>query len=338
MTENNIFNKLLLLSALLLATCGAYYSIIGISTLFSGAAIAVGIMAGAIEFSKLCATTFLYRYWNTSKLFLKVYLSIAIIVLMCITSMGIFGYLSSAYQTSSSNFKNGKEKISIIETQRDYLTNKIYQSKLRISTLNDVRKIQENRLSTVLTNDFLTRNPIQLRLLQEQTTELIKSSDDNINIEQKNIQLTSQDIEKINDTILQLNSASNNKKDITTFQFVADQFGVSLDTVAKWFIFVIVIIFDPLAVAMLLAYNSTKSMKLSIQSISNQVVDVLPPTPVIPPTANITDVVPIISQVTSSMDASTIETTLDTVIKNKVDTINPPPAPYSDFVRQMFKL
>ena len=318
------FSSVLLISALLLASCGAYYSIIGISTLFSGAAIAVGIMAGAIEFAKLCATTFLYRYWKTSKLFLKIYLSIAIIVLMCITSMGIFGYLSSAYQASSANFKNGKNKITMIETQRDYLTNKIYQSKIRINTLNAVRQIQENRLSTVLTNDFLTRNPIQLRLLQEQTTDLIKSSDDNINNEQKTIQLTTENIEKLNDDILKLNSDSNNKKDITTFQFVADQFGVPLDMVAKWFIFVIVIIFDPLAVAMLLAYNSTKDVSsetpMATPLVTNQ--------SIVPISAEVPTVDPIIETTSSASDE-----TLDNIIKNKTKVPE-----IDSALRRMFKL
>jgi len=251
------FENILIFSALLLAGCSAFFSIVGIVGLFSGAAISVGIMAGSIELAKLCSTTFVYRYWGKITKLMKSYLLISIIILIMITSMGIYGYLSSAYTISSAGVRNDKDKIVMVESQRSYLTNRIYQSKLRIDTLNNVRQLQENRLSSALTNDFLTRNPIQLRMLQEQTTDLIKSSDNNINEEQAKIQLANTEIENINVKILEIKNAGNTKKDIQTFQFVADQLGVPLDTVARWFIFIIVVIFDPLAVVLLLAYNVT---------------------------------------------------------------------------------
>ena len=249
------FNKILLASALLLAGCGAFFSIFGMVTLFSGAAISIGIMGGAIELAKLCATTFIYRYWKKTKIILRLYFCISIFTLIVITSMGIFGYLSAAYQQSSSSFKDEQEKISMVENSKGYLTDKISQSKSRIDILNTVRQLQEGRLSSTLTNDFLTRNPIQLRLLQEQTTDLIKTSDENIRTEQMSIQSSTSNMYVLNDQIMKIKTGENSKKDIKTFQFVADQFGVSLDSVAKCFIFVIVIIFDPLAIALILAYN-----------------------------------------------------------------------------------
>lgn len=249
------FDKILFVSAILLAVCGAYYSIIGIATLFGGAMISVGIMAFAIELGKICSVTFLYRYWNKTKGFLKTYLSIATITLMLITSLGIFGYLSAAYQKSALEFKANQEKIVMVEGKKIYLSDKISQSKSRIQTLNDMRKMQESRLNEGMTNAFLSRNPLQLKELQTQTVDMIKSADDNIKAEQDRIQSTTDEIQKIDQTVNDMKFASAGKKDIRTFQFVAEQFGTSLDRVAKWFIFTIIFVFDPLAIALILAYN-----------------------------------------------------------------------------------
>jgi hypothetical protein len=135
------FDKILFVSAMLLALCGAYFSIIGIATLFSGAMISVGIMAVAIEFAKICSVTFLYRYWNKINKVMKNYMCIASIVLVIITSVGISAFLLSAYQKSSLEFKAGQEKITMVEGQKTYMTDKIAQAKSRIDTLNKMRAL-----------------------------------------------------------------------------------------------------------------------------------------------------------------------------------------------------
>jgi hypothetical protein len=249
------FDKILFVSAMLLALCGAYFSIIGICTLFSGAMLSTGIMAGAIELAKFCSVTFLYRYWRKINKVMKNYMCIASIVLMIITSGGVGGMLLSAYQKSSMDYKANQEKITMVEGQKTYLNDKISQSKTRIQTLNDMRKIQEARLNEGLTNVFLVRNPIQLKQLQEQTVGMITSADTNIKTEQDKIQTTVDEIQKINQQVNEMKFTAANKKDIRTFQFVADQFGTTLDNVAKWFILVIIFVFDPLAIALILAYN-----------------------------------------------------------------------------------
>jgi hypothetical protein len=143
----------------------------------------------------------------------------------------------------------------MVESQKTYMSDKITQSKIRIQTLNDMRRLQEGRMNETLTNAFLTRNPIQLKQLQEQTVEIIKSADKDIKTEQDKIQTTIDDISKVDQQVNEMKFSSANKKDIRTFQFVADQFGVTLDEVAKWFMFTIIFVFDPLAVALILAYN-----------------------------------------------------------------------------------
>lgn len=249
------FDKLLGVSALTIALVSAFFSVYGIATLFAGAFILTAIMAAALEVGKLVSVTFLYRYWSKTQKFLKVYLGIATVVLMMVTSLGIFGFLSAAYQKSSIEFKANQEKIVMVESQKSYLTNKIAMSQTRIATLNEMRSVQETRLNEALTNAFLTRNPLQLKQIQEQTVDMIKSADDNIKSEQEKIQQTADEIQKVNQQVNDMRFSSAGKKDIRTFQFVADQFGTTLDNVAKWFICTLIFVFDPLAVALILAYN-----------------------------------------------------------------------------------
>ena len=272
------FDKLLGVTAFVIALVAAFFSVYGIATLFAGAFVLTTIMASALEVGKLVTVTFLYRYWHKSKTFLKVYLSIAAVVLMLITSIGIFGYLSAAYQKSALEFKASQEKIVLIEGQKTYLNEKIAQANIRIKTLNDLRAMQESRLNEGLTNAYLTRNPLQLKQLQEQTVELIKSADANIKEEQTKIQTTTDEIQGIDTKVNDMKFVSAGKKDMRTFQFVADQFGTTLDTVAKWFILTLIFVFDPLAVALILAYNIAVYKKEESSITPEITKEILPPT------------------------------------------------------------
>lgn len=249
------FDKLLGITALTIALVAAFFSVYGIATLFAGAFTLTAIMASALEIGKLVSVTFLYRYWDKCNALLKTYLSIAALVLMLVTSIGIFGYLSSAYQKSAIEFKASQDRITMVESQKTYLTDKITQSQTRIKTLNDMRVMQESRLNGSMTNSYLSRNALQLKEIQGQTVDLIKDADANIKTEQDKIQQTTDEIQKIDQQVNDMKFASAGKKDIRTFQFVADQFGTTLDKVAKWFICTLIFVFDPLAVALILAYN-----------------------------------------------------------------------------------
>jgi hypothetical protein len=137
-----LFTIILALTALLVAGCGAYFSVLGIATLFSGHFWQVAIMAGSLELGKLVATSFLYRYWNKIIWFLKLYMITAVLVLMVITSMGIFGYLSSGYQVNAGKTELIDNKVALIEQQKTNIKNEIDQINSRITTLNEARKSQ----------------------------------------------------------------------------------------------------------------------------------------------------------------------------------------------------
>jgi hypothetical protein len=310
------FERLLGITAIIIALVAAFFSVYGIATLFAGAFVLTAIMASALEVGKLVAVTFLYRYWKKTEWFLKAYLSIATLVLMVVTSIGIFGYLSAAYQKSAIEFKANQERIVMIESQKTYLNDKIDQSKIRIQILNEMRKIQETRLSEALTNAFLTRNPIQLKQIQDQTVELVKSADADIKSEQIKIQDSNNESQKIDQQVNEMRFSSASNKDIQTFQFVADQFGSTLDKVAKWFIITLIFVFDPLAVALILAYNVVAYKGNYERVLEPAKIPTLFTKPVVKVPVNNTSVVPIISS--NSINTKSIDENLIAEVKTEI--------------------
>lgn len=278
------FERLVGISSLFIASCAAFFSIIGIGMLFSGSAIAAMIMASSLELGKLVATSFLYRYWNKTKTFLKLYLTTSVVVLMIITSLGIFGYLSSAYQQSSLETQLIEQKIQLIEEQKTSIRENIFTSKNRILNVTQLRNSQESRLSQSMTNTLIARNPIQLRQVQQQTQELIEQSERDLETETGKIQKSTDELQQLDKQITDLKLESGSKKDVQTFKFVADEFGVNINKVVKWFIVALISVFDPLAVCLLLAYNTaiskditdSKSEEKTINE--NKQVEILPDT------------------------------------------------------------
>lgn len=256
MKHSKFFPRLLLFSALTLSFCAAYFSVYGISSLFSGAMISVSIMAGCLEVAKLVSSSFLFRYWNKTKAFLKAYMLIGVVVLLIITSAGIFGYLSAAYQKSSTESKILTENVELINGQKKILIDRIAQSNKRIDFITKLRDTQETRLSEMLKNEEIAKNIIQLQEVQGQTADLIKKSDADFEVENKKIQEYTTSISKLDGEVSQLKIKGLEKRDITTFQFVADALGMNINSVVKWFILSLIFVFDPMAIAMLLAYNT----------------------------------------------------------------------------------
>lgn len=207
-------------------------------------------MAASLELGKLVATSYLYRYWKATNFLLKTYLVIAVLVLMAITSMGIFGYLSAAYQVNSSNFAQIDSRIELLEQQKSSFDKEIEQANSRIDTLNKSRASQEQRLPNMSSK---SAQPIykdielagqEIQKLTERTTSLqdLKTEKDNEIITLK------QEIAKAND--------------IGTFRFVAQAIEKPLDSVVSMFICVLIGVFDPLAVALVLAFNVATNKKL----------------------------------------------------------------------------
>ena len=123
--KQRIFPSIIALSALAVSGSAAFYSVSGLSKLFAGATFAVIIMAASLEIAKLVIASLLYQYRKTLPKLLKFYLTTACVVLIFITSMGIYGFLSAAYQETAALAGNVDAQISLIETKRDNVKEQI---------------------------------------------------------------------------------------------------------------------------------------------------------------------------------------------------------------------
>ena len=104
--RDKIFPWVIALSALSVSGSAAFYSVYGLSKMFAGASLQVMIMAGSLEFAKLVIASLLHQYWSSINKILRAYLLIATLVLIAITSGGIYGFLSSAYSETSLKMEN----------------------------------------------------------------------------------------------------------------------------------------------------------------------------------------------------------------------------------------
>ena len=234
------------LSAIVVAGCAAFFSVTGLGVLFSGASTAVMVMAGSLEFAKLVAATYLKQQWDTIKGFNKWYLATSVATLMLITSAGIFGYLSNAFQQQNLELQKVERDIAVYQTQITKNDTEISRYTNQLNNQQNIRNSQESNLSKQIDKDKST-----LRV-----TQMIKNADKEIASVSKRIdELTTQN----NIALDSINSIKNNnielEREVGGFRFVADAFGVPLNDVVKFFILIIVLVFDPLAVALIIAFN-----------------------------------------------------------------------------------
>lgn len=244
--NNNWLKILVGLSAVLIAGTAAYFSVTGLGVLFSGAAIAVMVMAGSLEFAKLVTATYLKQKWTEIKGFNKWYLSFAVAVLMLITSAGIFGYLSNAFQQQNLKLDQVEREISVYQNQITKNDGEIARYTTQLTNQQNIRNSQESNLSKQIDKDKSTAR----------VTQMIRTADKEISSISNRIgELTKQN----NVALDSINAIKNNnisiEREVGGFRFVAESFGVELNSVVKFFIILIVIVFDPLAIALVIAFN-----------------------------------------------------------------------------------
>jgi hypothetical protein len=226
-------------SALIIAGCAAYFSVTGLGVLFSGAAVSVMVMAGALEVAKLVAATYLKQEWENIKGFNKWYLTSAVALLMLITSAGIFGYLSNAFQSQSLKLQQVDREILVYTTKIDQNTVQLTQLNTQLGQLSSTQ-------STIL-----EKGKVNSRLLRS-----IDSKDKQVATINKKIEILQTENAKNNEKINEIKTSNLDlEKEVGGFRFIAEAFGMELKSVVKFFIFLIVIVFDPLAVALIIAFN-----------------------------------------------------------------------------------
>jgi cell division protein FtsL len=227
------------LSALIIAGCAAYFSVTGLGVLFAGASVSVMVMASALELAKLVAATYLKQKWDDIGGFNKWYLTTSVAVLMLITSAGIFGYLSNAFQAQSLQLQQVDREVAVHQTKIDQNTAQITQLSTQITEFNTN---QGKILDGGKVNSRLIRS------IDNRDKQISKINDKISDLQTENAGET----EKINEIKIKNLDL---EKEVGGFRFVAEAFGVELKNVVKFFIFLIVIVFDPLAVALIIAFN-----------------------------------------------------------------------------------
>lgn len=259
---NKIFNfkTLVSLSALIIAGCAALFSVTGIGTLFAGAAISVMIMASALELGKLVGISFLYRYWTEIPRALKSYMLVASIVLIGITSAGIYGYLSSAYAKVAAEPLKMNADIQIYNAQIGTLEEEIKRKTIRLDQIISLRSQQENRIDNLITKSVTGSNST-IRSAQNSLTELNRTATQL----QKEINQTSAQRDSLTAKSLTTEVGISTNSDIGTFIYISRAMEVPLDTVVKWFILVIVLVFDPLSICLVLAYNFLQKREIIVE-------------------------------------------------------------------------
>ena len=227
------FTTLIGVSALLVAGSAAFFSVFGLSKLFSGAQISVIIMAGSLEFSKLVAASFLYQYWYSMSKILKTYLSLGVAILVIITSAGIFGYLSNAYQGATVNFE--KQSTALLYKED------------RLEQLSEDKEFLKEELEAAV-----AELPENYRTAKRQLREEYQPKINQINTDMMTLK------GEIGDLKVELVETG---VDVGPAIFLARAFETDVDTVVKFFIFILIFVFDPMALAMVLAWNTAVGRK-----------------------------------------------------------------------------
>jgi hypothetical protein len=237
--NNNWLKYLVALAAIMIAGSAAYFSVTGLGVLFSGAAIAVMVMASSLEFAKLVTATYLKQEWDNIKGFNKWYLSSAVGILMLITSAGIFGYLSNAFQQQNLKLDQVQREVNVWD-------NKIKSTNDQIVTLQNQQKDLSNTQNTLITKGNINNRLIRSADNRDKQSTKLSNK---INILQDSIVAYNGKINDIKNNNIEI------EREVGGFRFVAEAFNVELKSVVKFFIILIVVVFDPLAVALIISFN-----------------------------------------------------------------------------------
>jgi len=247
------------LSALSVSVSAAFYSVTGLSKLFAGASTEVIIMAASLEASKLVLATLLHQYWDRLGKLLRAYLTSAVVVLIIITSMGIYGFLSAAYQETANKSTIVDTQIAFLEQKRDFYQEDVdrYDTELErisnnIATLSQAKsrdiQVRDTSSATGFRNTISTT---ELRLAQQR----IESEEENRRLVQADRSEAADSLQKYQVAILDANIGNDIAAELGPLKYLSGLTGISMDRIINILLLIIIFVFDPLAVSMVLAAN-----------------------------------------------------------------------------------
>ena len=280
-----LFPYIVYAAAFALASSAAYYSVFGLSKLFSAQALAVIIMAGTLEISKLITASYLHRYWKRVGLLLKTYLVTAVFVLMFITSIGIYGFLVSAYQTTADRLTVLDKQVDVIELKRERFQTQLDEysaekkqfsesiSELSKGLSNNIIQYRDKETGEIIT----TTSSSTRRVLERQLNDSKEQRNTvNLKIESLTDSITSLDLQ-----VLDLESNNDVAAELGPLRYIAEITDKPMNQVVNWFILIFVFVFDPLAVTLLIAAQiANKKTDMTEQDV-NTIIDAIknPPAP-----------------------------------------------------------
>jgi len=273
--KQRLLSWFLLFCAIGLSITAAYYSIVGLSILFAGVAIPVIVMGSFLEISKIAITTYLHDQWSNIYKLLKIYLTTALVILSLITSLGIYGLLSTGFQENISKLEIGKKQTANVQLKRNRFNEIIKQYAVEKSGLDaDISQLR-NALSINTTTQAVDNKTGQV-ISRANTgnrkafeTQLAVAIDNqsrvSLKIEQLNDSLTNLDIQ-----VLNMESQSQTGNELGAIKYVSEIASMPVKKVANLFILLIIFVFDPLAIVLIIATNhSFKNLKTKPQEIKD---------------------------------------------------------------------
>ena len=256
--KNKIFPLLIALSALSVSASAAFYSVSGLSKLFAGATLEVIIMASSLEIAKLVIASLLYQYWDSINKGLRAYLTIAAGVLILITSIGIYGFLSAAYQETANKAGNIDAQVSLVEVKRDnikeqlavYTTEKESINKsvndLRAGLASNIQTYKDKDGNILSSSSSANRKAFERQLDQA----IIRQNEINSKVDQLNTQLFDYETEIVN-----IKTNSELAGELGPLKYLSGLTGVPMDKIINILLLIIIFVFDPLAIALVIAAN-----------------------------------------------------------------------------------
>ena len=257
--QERIFPFIIATSALSVSASAAFYSVSGLSKLFAGATLAVIIMATSLEVAKLVIASLLYQYRKTIPRLLKYYLTVAAVVLVLITSMGIYGFLSAAYQETANKAGNIEAQIALVEVKRDNIKEQLAVYNEEKSSINEAVTELRNGLSNnkiqykdketgqiITTTSSSTRRALEKQLDQavERQTEI------NVKVDALNEQLFNYETE-----IVEIRTGTDLAGELGPLKYLSGLTGTPMDRIINYLLLTIIFVFDPLAIALVIAAN-----------------------------------------------------------------------------------
>jgi hypothetical protein len=257
--KKGIFPFIIAFAALSVSASAAFYSVSGLSKLFAGASFEVIIMATSLEVAKLVIASLLYQYWDTLNKWLKLYLSIAALVLVLITSMGIYGFLSAAYQTTASEMSVVDNKVKFLTQKKDFYESDLarYNKELEIigANINNLSTAKSSQIQvrdTTSTTGFRTTvSTTELRMAQKR----IEVEEVNRKAVQAKREVAADSLQKYQLAILDLENTSEVAGELGPLKYLSGLTGIPMDKIINYLLLIIIFVFDPLAISLVITAN-----------------------------------------------------------------------------------